>query len=535
MEHALEWKKARGFMKTRASEHWRMTLAVFFIVLALECAGAYIILYLNDGMLHDALSRTANAFFVLYTEPPKLASIGFVWNPLPSLLQLPLLLFAKAWPPLATHGLAGGFVTAVFAAFNAAYLYRTLKYYKHGTALTLLVIALFTLHPFIFYYGCNGMSEMPFYTSQIVCVCSLLKWMERRKTTDLLQMAVALVIGFFCRYEVFAFALGLGIALLVIIFVMKDPLSQFNKTLSMKTHYAAATFAAVFLPVLYSALIWVFLNWTLMGDPLYFISSTYSNSAQTANDLTASFVMMVTSPGPAAAYMGVRLIPFLLPFVPVVAERALTRRLLKADFWIFISLIFTLVLFHYYMLLNGSSYGWLRFSSYALPVVAALLPYELSKLRRFAKGATVAGLVFCFLISGILIPSVYFKSYDLAAEEFAAFYGTDSAFTATQRKAAVAINEKYSEGLILADSVGTGGVILNLEHPEHMVINSSDIFREALLRPWDYGIRYILIVNPMTSGRMDQINDVHIGLYDHGADWCFLVEDFGDVRIYALW
>src|SRR5690349_4617983 len=44
-----------------------------------------------DVFFIDSLSRTANAFYVLFSRDPHLAAVGFVWNPLPSLIQLPLL------------------------------------------------------------------------------------------------------------------------------------------------------------------------------------------------------------------------------------------------------------------------------------------------------------------------------------------------------------------------------------------------------------------------------------------------------------
>ena len=37
----------------------------------------------------DAWSRITNAYYVLYSRDPHLAAIGFIWNPLPSLMAIP--------------------------------------------------------------------------------------------------------------------------------------------------------------------------------------------------------------------------------------------------------------------------------------------------------------------------------------------------------------------------------------------------------------------------------------------------------------
>ena len=42
----------------------------------------------------DATSRVANADYVISSRDPHLSAIGFVWNPLPSLVE------GKYWPPV---------------------------------------------------------------------------------------------------------------------------------------------------------------------------------------------------------------------------------------------------------------------------------------------------------------------------------------------------------------------------------------------------------------------------------------------------
>lgn len=152
----------RAVKRERSQMRVRMTL-IFFIVLIAEVIAAYFTIYKNGQVMGDAVSRTANAYFVLFLEPAKLASIGFVWNPLPSLVQLLIVPFSVFWKPLATVGFAGAIATAFFAAANAALLFRYFRQAGLSVTTAILLVSLYVCNPFVFYYGFNGMSETFFY------------------------------------------------------------------------------------------------------------------------------------------------------------------------------------------------------------------------------------------------------------------------------------------------------------------------------------------------------------------------------------
>ena len=71
-------------------------LFIFLLSFLLNIGMAYILFFVLRIGNSDALSRTANAYYVLYSRDPHLAAIGFIWPPLPSILQLPLLPITKA-------------------------------------------------------------------------------------------------------------------------------------------------------------------------------------------------------------------------------------------------------------------------------------------------------------------------------------------------------------------------------------------------------------------------------------------------------
>ena len=64
----------------------------------------------------DAVSRMANGYYVLWSNDPHLAAVGFVWSPLQSFADIPFLLFKPLFPVLATHELAGSIVSVLAGA-----------------------------------------------------------------------------------------------------------------------------------------------------------------------------------------------------------------------------------------------------------------------------------------------------------------------------------------------------------------------------------------------------------------------------------
>lgn len=519
----------------KKKNYWGLTIGILIVVLAIQVYGAYYFLYLRGYILSDALSRTANAFYVTNIHPQKLASIGLIWNPLPSFFQLPFLAFSNLWRPLATHGVSGGIVTAIFSAINAGYLFRLFKRYSLSTFLALVFVALFTFHPFIFYYGSNGMSEILFFTCIIVCVSCLCNWMEKRLLYDIMILAVMLAFGFLCRYEALALAAGIGTALIIVIFFMKDEFSAFKtKTLNQKFDYTIATGLVVFLPLLFSVLVWIMLNWAIMGDPLYFLSSTYSNTAQSEYILNPDVIHAMSSPINSLLFVFDKMLPFLLIFFVITVERIITLRLIKADYFILLVITASLAVFHYIMLITERSFGWLRFYSFTLPICIAWLPYEISKLKGVIKSVSVFAFILALLLSGAMIMT-YYESQYYAPEEYEAFNQTDVSGVAKQNAVASRINEVYFDGVVLMDSFTTSGLILNLDYPENLIINTSESFQYAIKEPWKYGVRYFVITDPKAGvGNLDALNIEHPGLFEYGAEWCVEREHVGEFKIFEV-
>src|SRR5688500_4870609 len=95
------------------------SVTIFASVLILNLIAVWFVVDRLQLLPGDALARTYLAWRVLLGEEKKLANIGFVWTPLPSILQLPLVLL----PPLRFHALSGNLITAVAGAGNVVVLH----------------------------------------------------------------------------------------------------------------------------------------------------------------------------------------------------------------------------------------------------------------------------------------------------------------------------------------------------------------------------------------------------------------------------
>ncbi len=511
------------------------TWLVFLVVLAAELICAYYVVYKDGRVMTDALARTANAYYVLYILPSKLASMGFVWNPLPSLLQLPILAFNKWWPPLASCGFAGCIVTAIFAGINAAALFRYFRIAGSSIWFSLLVVFLYAFNPFIFYYGFNGMSESIFFTVLIVGIYNLAKWTGDRANSRLLVIGLMLAMGFLTRYETMVLVVTFGFSLVVAIYLIEDIPSPFKpKPAQMKRNYGLATFFVTFLPVIYTVCIWMIVCWIIMGDPFFFYRSPYSNESLTKIVLGTYASRYFHDPVMALIYVAIRALPFIIPVLVIICERVASGRVFKYDMLIFLVLTCSLTAFHYLLLKSGSSLGLLRYFCYTLPAGMAWIPFELPQLKKLARALTSVALCAGLLLSALVMPR-YLSNPELAYEEATLIHKAHSGDFVPQVEMAKIINEKYSHAKILLDSVSAFSLIVNLDHPENLVTTTSENFAHAMKNPQDNGIDYIVATIPKGMGNFDVINISYPHLFHYGVpDWVDLVESNPWVRLYKV-
>lgn len=497
-------------------------MLMFFTIFICELAVGIYFGYFKEIVLNDALSRTANSFYVLFIKPQRFASIGLVWNPLPSVLQLPLVALGKFWRPIVSSGISADIITSLFAALSCISIYRVFIRLKIPKLYSGVLIVLYATNPFIFFYGCNGMSEIIFFFTIIYIVLSMTLWIKEGTANYIIKIAFALAIAFFCRYEAipFAFAIGIGVVL-VIFFSERERKFIPNNNLKEKYFYAESSIVILYTPFLYSIFLWVLFNWIITGNPLYFLNSAYSNTAQ------SEYAVLITNSLYALNYVLERSLPFIPLFIGIIIVRIKSRRLIRIDFLILVVMVIIMIAFHYIMLIKGASYGWLRFFSYSLPICFAWVPYELSEASKNSKKFTFAVLCISLLVSSILTGRALLDT-NLSKEEHNLIISNDS------RKVANYINDDLSDEFILSDSFLTSGILVNVKNVDNLVVSSSLNFKEAVKNPWKYGITYILVPDKAGIGKLDAINVQYPELYEHGMEWCIMIKEFDGYRLFKV-
>lgn len=509
-------------------------LFLFSIIFISEFIAGYYINHVQRHISGDAISRVANAFYVLYLEPPHLGSIGFVWNPLPSFLEIPILLFYRLYKPLASSGLAGVIVTALFSSGSAVYIYDSFVEFRHSKWIGILGAILYAFNPYIFLYGANGMSEAIFIFMIIWSITHLTSWLEDGEYQHIVKISFALCFAFLTRYEAIPFMAGIALIIAIVILKKnKDYRDSSGKSFSYALAKTEATWVILLMPAAFAVLMWVVCNYVITGNAFFFLNSAYSNVGQSGsitND--AGIAEIIGHPVQVLYFILKRTMYFLIPFIIIIINRIFKKKLFNMDFLIVLILIASLYIMQFGLLMKGLSAAWLRYYVYILPITAAWLPYELKQVKNVWKAT---GMITAFAATGVLTVFVMINS-DIAPDQFNAFGIRREQLTIeAQDEIAKYINNKYPDKIVYTDSFTTFSVILSSDNPQNIIAPSNYDFEKILEDPKDSNIDLIIIPDPKTDlGKLDSINKKYPGIYENGSNWCELDKSFDNFKVFRV-
>ncbi len=337
---------------------------LFFAAAACYIAGGVWLSFAKGSLMSDALSRTANAYYTLFSRDPHLAAIGFVWNPLPSLVQIPMLPLAKLWTPFAAYGVAATIQSGLFMAGAVCQFRRTLLDMQVRTRTVWALTALFALHPEILYFGMNGMSEAGFLFFLVIASRQLILWTRACRADALAAAGLALGAAYLTRYE--AVAAGMAATAFV------AGLTYVRSTGDARERRAAALADALVIgvPVVCSVAVWAVTSWLIVGTPFAQLTSNYGNSAL-IGEFAGGISELVGQYGGPLGYLfsqSLVLVPTGVVIVAAVALLHWRRRdvaLLGPG-----SVLGGAYAFSVLALIAGQTFGWLRFSIMLVPLVA---------------------------------------------------------------------------------------------------------------------------------------------------------------------
>ncbi len=488
-----------------------------------------VILVSHYGVMGDALARVADAYYVLFSRDPHLASIGFVWNPLPGLLAVPLVALKDFWPALARQGVAASLVSAAFGGLAVFFFVRILKRLGIPTGLRWTVTALFALNPGVVYYAANGMTDLMMAATMLAAVDGLWGYLEERYLSDLLGSSLWLAVGFLIRYEVafwaaiVAICLAFGLARL--------PLER--APTQRRRDWIDGLLVFWMAPLVSVAIVWVFLNWTIMGDALYFLQSSYGNSAQLATG-TYAYAPVDAAAGNLGATLTylirqTLLFPPVVPGIVVLLAFGLAgrrerhvRALIVAATTLAIPLLQALLLY------RGASAGWLRFFLSFIVFGFVAIAFGARLMSTNKASPLIWGSCLLLLVAG--------DSATYAMLGPSTPLHTESPSTFQEIAPVVAYLDAHPRPTVLTDSFRSFPIILRVQRPKQLVISSDRDFPELLARPLGQ-VDAFLVPRPTATGALDAVNRRYPELWEGREPWAELLADFpgGDHwRLYAI-
>lgn len=486
--------------------------SVFLVALAAYLVGALVLALHYGSLPGDAVARVANAYYVLFSRDPHLAAIGFVWNPLPSLLDLPLLVFKDILPPLSERALAGCLVSAVAMAAAIHELWGTLGDWDVDRRARLALTACLGLNPLVFEYAANGMSEALFILALTFTLRRFARWLQHGGTQALATSALGLAGAYLIRNEV------LGSVVLCTGVVATVTWAKSRGTPRARLQATLAEVSVFVVPFVVVFVGWATVSYVIVGD-------AFQQFRGNADVLQAAG-------GGVAGATSVRLViqqlvglsPLLIVAVGYAGAVALHRRDLRV--LAPLSIFGGVLAFAFAAAAAGATFHWLRYWITALPLTVLLGGLMLSRtsdstdtggLQRYVP--LVAGLAACLMLFGTvktmgdpkLAPEERFSGLALLVSPPRHERPGDRV---TNRIPGIARMARAIDGLhagrgrILLDTGGacTPFLVLASHEPQQFVITNDRDFRQVLADPVAARVKYMLVPARGGQGNLDAIN-----------------------------
>jgi len=528
-------------------------LVVFSTAAAVYMALATWAMLGHNLVMGDAISRLANASYALRGRDPHLEAIGFVWNPLPTLVMAVVSPLRRWWEPLGNPGLASGWTSALFMAGTVAATAWTLRGWGFDRRARLLAVAVLATNPLVLFYAVNGMSEAFFLFFLVLAVGGLAGWLTRGSSLSLVGAATALGACYLVRYEAIA-AAGAAAAYVAAVSLV----TRFRQNRDAAVSEAIGNSSVLVLPIAFSFSAFAVASWLITGAPFEQFTSQYGNAAVLASagghtTLEARGLFAVGELTGAA--------PLLIPLaiVVLITARGVSERRAMAAVVVFGGVLALSALLQ----ASGSTLPFLRFWIAAVPLQVMLGAIA---ARHLLAARPRGGLLKRIGVDGVIGAGVVLTIAGSASATWAAV--TDPVYGLQEHHLATVVHpgrERPDErqtlrqfttergiaryldqldlprGSVLVDVLDGFPLVLDSRNPAQFVIPSDRDFALVLGDPVGHGIRYLLTVPPTGRGAVDAVNQRFPGIYDSGANIA-TVELQADQdgpntgwRLYQLW
>ena len=464
-------------------------------------------------LLADAMTRTANAFYVFWSLPRRLTSMGLTMNPLPSMLQLPFAFLSRFSRWLVTSGFSMSAVSAGFAAYGAKTLLGTFRKMgirrKHAYLLTFLYV----FNPYVFFYGANGMSEIMAATVGLQAICSMTLWMRKGGASHLIAVAFALAILFLIRYEAVPFAILIAAGMILHLIFSRRERKYYVRDSLEPVWYVESTFWITFLPIIYTILVWIFFNWSITGDAFYFLLPY--RSAVGSGDLYGTI-----------SYVWARVWPFWMVGGALLLAKQISGKLLRYDTVVILFSVFGITFFTFYMIYSGRYDGYVRYLMYPMVFAVGFIPYVLRESQNELRSCTIV------IAAAQLITALFFGW----AFQRSMLFREDLLFNVPAHSEQLAdyIDSRLGNKRILLDTYRTYYAVMNTENPYDLILPCNPDFEKCLEDPIRNEVDYIIVPDIARYGDIDTVNTAWPQLYNGGESWAEEIENIGEFKVFRV-
>lgn len=474
----------------------------------------YLLVFHLQVFLTDSMARTRSAWQVFLSNEPKLENVGFVWAPLPTLLQVPLVWIAA----LRYKGISGNIVTALCGAGSVQVLLLFLRQTRLPVVPRWLLLLVYIFNPMILFYAANGMSEMVLILFVLLTAYFYLRWNQTKRWKYLSACGMATSMAFLARYDASFMAVVITLFIGIGGFVLK------RRNLA----YAESLLLLYAVPVAYITGLWVFLNWIIMGDPLYFMRSDYSNAGQIGYQLAMLPELIPLKYNALATLtIGFRETFILFP-VSILATVWLAVKAVFRKAWVWLGILaiaWSLTLFSVFNLFMGQSALFIRYFIAAIPMGMVIIVGVLMLYPPRWQSPLAILLVLMTAVSGVFTAEAMrsHKEWGQWNDKVVEAVLTDTPLNSWKEEQTLAqyVKEKTT-GFVLMDDFQGYRVIFFTGEPWRFITPADSIFKQYLKYPFQ-NVSYLLTSSTALEGELNQVNNAYPYLFEKGGGWVKLV------------
>jgi hypothetical protein len=481
----------------------------------------------------DSVSHVENAARVLFSRDPHLAAIGWILAPIPQLALLPIVPFKFVWPAVTSLGIAATIVSALFTAGSVLQISGTLREAGVRPAVRAALSAAFAIHPMVFFFGANGMSEAVVIFFLVLAVRHLSRWLRGSDLDSLIKTGLAMGMAYLSRYEALPAAAAVVLLVTAISFVR-------NRREPSRYWGAISDAAIVAMPIGLAFVGWAVASWVITGHPIEHLTSAYGNRTQ----LLAMGLLRPWSPELLRLITTqVLSLEVLLPAVAVLAlwPRSLYRDVVSIAA---VTVLGPVVAFGLLAAANGTIDYELRHFMFVVPLTVFLAGACLStKVARPAGSVQTSrlGLSRVLAITGVIValPVAGFSMLDATINPYAAgglqsvvlshrisHTGVEGQLEISRRVAADLDRESLPAGSVLVDDFLGARIVVASDNPHQFVITSDRDFQAVLSDPTLTGVKFVVVPLPQGLGLADAVNRQYPEMYANGAGLATLVREY---------